>query len=96
MNNRLTARVSDRLVGTHPALCISIYCVGCDQEIPPDQWNQDTYMCRTCSVAVLRAIRHVVNTVERARGRVALDAYRAAFATIEWHQVAGRTTNGER
>jgi hypothetical protein len=36
---------------------VSAWCAGCEKSVSPSSWNQDTYLCSTCSASVLHLIR---------------------------------------
>jgi hypothetical protein len=35
----------------------SVWCAGCQTHVPDRSWNQDTYLCATCTKNVLHLIR---------------------------------------
>lgn len=35
----------------------AVWCAGCRQHVKPRDWNQDTYLCTTCTPTALRALR---------------------------------------
>ena len=36
---------------------VSIWCAGCHQHVTARAWNQDTYLCNSCTTAALTLIR---------------------------------------
>lgn len=80
----------------------AVWCAGCRQHVKPRNWNQDTYLCASCTPTAMRALRrwashpdtaHRILTAsppantETARLRAELAAARRALAA-ERHNAA--------